>query len=228
MIGQAISPMRTGVMRPRRSETRPIAGAVNASIAAAQKNAAPTPTPEAPRSLRRSGISTSNAPDSTDGMTTSQKANITGALSIAATTARTLGIPPAGIPGAGATHAARTPATTATPQKTTLGPVTEAMLPTTGPSRIPKIAAASAAPIISPRRSAGVAAKSQPSAPVQAQAPPRPSAKRAMSRTTTFSANAKTTLATPSRLRPARIVGLKPIRAARNPDGRAATRVPAA
>ncbi len=34
--------MRTGVIRPRRSEARPMAGAVNASIAAAVKNAAPT------------------------------------------------------------------------------------------------------------------------------------------------------------------------------------------
>ena len=125
-----------------------MAGAVNASIPAAMKKAAPTPMPEAPRSSRRSGISTSKAPESTDGRTTSQNANSTGALRIAVTTERTPGTPPGAIPGTESTQTAKAAATTATPQKTTSGPVTVAIPPITGPSRMPKIAAASAAPIV--------------------------------------------------------------------------------
>ena len=64
-------------------------------------------------------------------------------------------MPPGAIPGVAKTHAASAAATAATPQKTTSGPVTVATLPITGPRRIPKIAAASAEPIISPRRSGG-------------------------------------------------------------------------
>ncbi len=135
-------------------------------------------------------------------MTTSQNANITGALRTAAATARTFGTPPGSSPGVTTTQAASATANAATAQKTISGPVTVATLPMTGPSRMPKIAAARAAPIISPRRSDGAAASSHPRAPVHAQAPPRPSAKRARSRMTTFSANAKTTLATDEQAQP--------------------------
>ena len=201
---------------------------MNASIAAAMKKAAPTAIPEAPKLSIRSGISTSKAPERTDGRTTSQNANSTGAPMIAAATRRTLGTPLGLIAGVASTHAASTAAITPTAQKTTSGPVTVAIPPITGPSRIPKIAAASAAPIISPRRSSGAAASSQASPPVQAQAPPTPSAKRARSRTTISVAKAKTTLEVPRRKSPTSIVERNPIRAARKPDGSAAIRVPAA
>ncbi len=167
-------------------------------------------------------------PARTAGRATSQPAKTTGRVNIAARTGRIPGIPEAGSPGVASTRTASAAASAATAQKTISGPVTVAIPPITGPSRMPKIAAARAAPIISPRRSAGAAVISQARPPVHAQAPPTPSANRATSSTTALFANANATLETAIRARPTSIACRDPIRAARKPEGSAATSVPAA
>ena len=99
--------------------------------------------------------------------------------------------------------------------------------PSTGPSSTPTIAALSAAPIISPRRSTGAAETSHAIPAAHMQAPPTPWMKRAVSSTTTLLANAKPRLASPSMASPSSSVGLTPQRAASQPDGSAPTNVPA-
>jgi hypothetical protein len=89
------------------------------------------------------------------------------------------------------------------------------------------IAAASAEPISSPRRSAGAADTSQAIPAAHMQAPPMPWTKRAASSSWMLLANAKTRLVTPSSERPSRRVGLTPQRAASQPPGTLPTKVPA-
>ena len=89
------------------------------------------------------------------------------------------------------------------------------------------MAALSAAPIISPRRSGGDADTSQAIPAAHMQAPPTPWMKRAASSSTMWFANAKPRLARPSMERPRRSVGLTPQRMASQPDGSAPTNVPA-
>ena len=113
-------------------------------------------------------------------------------------------------------------------ENTGSGPRTVATAPSTGPSMIPKIATASTDPIICPRRSRGAEAMIQVNPPVQAKAPPTPSANRARSSRTTFSANAKTTLETAISASPVIIALRTPARAAKKPAGIEASSVPAA
>ena len=87
-------------------------------------------------------------------------------------------------PGVRQAQAASPAATTDTPVKTTSGPTTVAAPPRTGPKSTPTIAAASAEPISSPRRSAGAADRSQVMPAAHMKAPPMPWTKRAASSTT--------------------------------------------
>ena len=89
------------------------------------------------------------------------------------------------------------------------------------------MAAPSAEPISSPRRSAGAADTSQVMPAAHMHAPPMPWAKRARSSSTMFPANAKARLVTPSSASPVSSVGLTPKRAASQPAGSAPAKVPA-
>ena len=129
--------------------------------------------------------------------------------------------------GVASVQMTRAAASTATPVNTTSGPVAVAIPPRTGPSTRPETAAAIAAPISSPRRSLGAAPISQARPAVQANAPPIPCATRARSRTRIVSPNANARLETPSSARPINIVCRTPIRAATQPEGSEASRVPA-
>ena len=89
------------------------------------------------------------------------------------------------------------------------------------------MAAESAAPIISPRRSGGEADTSQAIPAAHMHAPPTPCTKRAASRRTMVWANAKARLEAPSSASPSSRAGLTPQRAAIQPAGTAAAKVPA-
>jgi hypothetical protein len=99
--------------------------------------------------------------------------------------------------------------------------------PSTGPNSTPTIAAASAEPISSPRRSCGAADTSQAMPEAHMKAPPTPCTKRAASSSTMLSANPNTRLVTPSIARPHISVGFTPQRAASQPPGREPAKVPA-
>jgi hypothetical protein len=133
---------------------------------------------------------------------------------------------PAGAAGTAIAVTSRIAAATATPAKTGSGPISDAALPSTGPSRIPKTAAPMAPPISSPRRSFADPI-SQASPPAQEHAPPRPCTNRARSRATMSSASPKARLDPVRRARPVIIVRFAPILPASQPAGSDASSVPA-
>ena len=126
-----------------------------------------------------------------------------------------------------AAHTSNPTPAAATALNTTSGPRDAAAPPSTGPHSAPTIAAAIAEPISSPRRSRGAALISQPTAPAQEAAPPRPWTKRATSRTTMLCAKANAIEDTISVAMPTNTVGRTPIRDASQPPGSAASNVPA-
>ena len=78
-IGAAATrPIRIGQIRPRRSDSRPNAGLAAPSTRADTRNTAPTASPLAPSSSRRSGVRTQIAPEKTAGSITSQNPAATG------------------------------------------------------------------------------------------------------------------------------------------------------
>src|SRR5215212_5281755 len=106
----------------------------------------------APSASIRSGTSTLSTPAAIDGSATSQIPSCTACMRTAATT-RPIS---AASPGGADSRAAGTQsaiAASATPQKTGSGPMWSAAVPSTGPTSVPAIAAASGVPITSPRRS---------------------------------------------------------------------------
>ncbi len=221
------SPNRIGTRRPRRSEMRPATGLSTPSTAAVTRKIAPIAAPVAPSSSSRSGASTSITPANSAGSVKSQKPASTSRRRSAPTSAGRPGLGAGGTPGVRQAHVARPAATTDTPLKTTSGPTTVAAPPSTGPSSTPNIAAASADPISSPRRSAGAAETSQVIPAAHMNAPPMPWTKRAASSSTMWFAKPKARLVTPSRPSPASRVGFTPQRAASQPAGSAPANVPA-
>src|ERR671916_306751 len=221
------SPAGMGNSRPRRSETRPASGLSTASTPAVTRNIAPIAGPLAPRSSSRSGTSTSITPANSAGSVKSQKPASTGRRRMAASSAPRPGLGSGATPGICQAQAPRPTATRATPPNTISGPTRVAAPPSTGPNRTPTIAAASAAPIISPRRSGGDAETSQAIPAAHMNAPPTPCTKRAASSRTMLFANPKTRLVTPSIARPQISVGLTPQRAASQPPGSDPAKVPA-
>jgi hypothetical protein len=162
------------------------------------------------------------------GNATSQPADSTAGLAAARRiTPRACGAAARGGAGVASAHVARTPAITTTELKTISGPIASATEPATGPIRLPAVAAASAVPMSSPRRSGGAAPMSQVSAPAQVNAPAKPCTKRAMSSSTMFCAKPKTRLETAMPARAARTVGRAPNRAATSPPGIEPMNVPA-
>ena len=222
------SPKRIGRNRPRRSESRPTSGLITPSTAAAARKTAPIVTPLAPRSSRRSGTSTSITPENRAGRVKSQTAMSTPGFFIASPSSLQPALSARGPAGVSAATAKRAAATTAISENTSCGLVLVAAPPSTGPSSTPTMAAPSAEPISSPRRSRGVRAISQASPPAHVHAPPRPCTNRAESSTTMSFATPNVTLEPRSRPRPSSIVRLAPARPASQPAGSAPSRVPAA
>ncbi len=109
---------------------------------------------------------------------------------------RQLACPWATSPGVARAHTASPTASTPTPENTNWGLVWVAAPPSTGPSSTPKMAAPSAVPINSPRRSAGAAAISHAKPPAHEHAPPMPCTKRMASSNTMSFAKPKATLDT--------------------------------
>ena len=216
-----------GVSRPRRSERRPAIGLITASPAAVIRKIAPMAAPLAPRSSSRSGPSTSITPANSAGSVNSQKPASTAGLRSADDSCESTAPGSGSTPGVTHAHPASAAAPTATALNTISGPTTVAAPPSTGPSNTPMIAAASAEPISSPRRSGGAAETSQAMPAAHMQAPPTPWMKRAASSSTMWFANANTRLVTPSSPSPSSSVGLTPQRAASQPLGTAAAKVPA-
>ncbi len=146
---------------------------------------------------------------------------------MAARSAPSPGLGSGATPGIRKAQATSPAATTATPLNTTSGPTSVAAPPNTGPNRSPMIAAASADPISSPRRSGGEAETSQAIPAAHMNAPPTPCTKRAASSRTMWFANPNTRLVTPSIATPQISVGLTPHRAASQPPGSEPAKVPA-
>ncbi len=157
----------------------------------------------------------------------SQNPAITAGRRIARSSARTPGLSSGSTPGIDHAQPASTAATSATELNTASGLSTVAAPPSTGPRSTPTIAALSAAPISSPRRSVGAAHTSQAIPAAHMHAPPIPWTKRAASSRTMWLANANTRLVTPSIASPVSSVGLTPQRIASQPAGSAPTNVPA-
>ncbi len=132
-----------------------------------------------------------------------------------------------GQPGSVQAQVASRAASSDTSANTTSGPTTVAAPPITGPNSTPTIAAPSAEPISSPRRSGGEIPTSQARPPAHIAAPPSPWTKRARSSTTALSAKPKARLETPSSISPPSSVGLTPTRIAIQPDGIEPSSVPA-
>ena len=177
----------------------------------------------------RSGISTSKAPESTEGRTTSQNANITGALRIAAATRA----------HAGDAHRASIPGVATDPRRERGGDRGDGAEDDLGPGDGRDAADHRAEQDAEDRRGERGAdhlaaafrgrGREQPAEALRSRRRRRraPSAKRARSRTTTLSAKAKTTLETPSSAQPRehRRPGSRSGRRG-SPDGSAASRVP--
>ena len=96
--------------------------------------------------------------------------------------------------GSSRTIAASAPATTTTAENTGARPSRWASVPITGPNSAPPMAAASAPPIVLPRRSTGTASISQARLPAHVYAPPTPWTKRAASSRAMLSRNPNATL----------------------------------
>ena len=116
---------------------------------------------------------------------------------------------------------------TRTLPKTGSVPTASATAPRGGPSSAPATAIPRRVPIVWPRRSRLSVSSTQVKAPDQVIAPATPWKNREASSTPIWSANPKEALEIPMRTRPARTVTRGPTRAAMNPAGRAASRVPA-
>ena len=198
-----------------------------ASTAAATRNTAPMAAPEAPRSSIRSGTRTSITPAKSAGIVNSQKPAITAGLRSVRSIARMPGLGSGSTPGIDHAQAASPTASTETALKTASGLSRVAAPPSTGPSSTPTIAALSAAPISSPRRSTGAADTSHAMPAAHMHAPPIPWMKRAPSSSTMCPANANARLDSPSIASPAIRVGFTPQRIASQPAGSAPTNVPA-
>jgi hypothetical protein len=161
------------------------------------------PAALAPSALRRSGASTLSTPDAIAGSATSHIPSAMVGLASCTSTRGTPGWDGLG-DGAGstATATASAPATTTTAENTGPRPTACANVPSTGPNNAPPIAAASAPPIVLPRRSAGTSPISQVRLPAHVHAPPKPWTKRAASSSRTWSRNANARLDADIRSRP--------------------------
>ena len=186
-----------------------------------------TPAP-APSSSKRSGTKTPIVPPIIPGTRTSQPPVRTRGSPSARRSPAKLGRSPIAGASVPAAQAARPTPSTAIAENTAPRPTWSASPPTAGPNRAPTIAAPRAEPISSPRRSAGPLRISQASAPAHEAAPPTPSTKRAMSSKTMSCAKAKAILEADISPSPSKTVRRTPNRAASQPPGKAAIKVPAA
>ena len=106
-------------------------------------------------------------------------------------------------------------------------PTASAIAPSGGPSRAPATAIPSSVPIVWPRRSRLSVSSTHVNAPDQVIAPATPCRNRDPSSTAIWSAKPNDALERPISTRPTSTVTRGPARAAMNPAGSAATRVPA-
>ena len=111
----------------------------------------PTISPDAPSSSSRSGARTAIVPENSAGSITSQMASSTAGLATARPRVRQPGLSGEGAAGMSAAQAASPAPITATPVNTGAAPTTVASPPSTGPSRLPAMAAARADPTSRPR-----------------------------------------------------------------------------
>jgi hypothetical protein len=220
--------MRATHTLPRRSARRPASGLITVSNPAAIRKTPPIATADAPSSSSRSAPRTPITPKPRDGTTISQMPARTRLLRIARPSRRGSCWSPAGGAGVRAASQASTAETTATPENVASVPATLASEPSAGPSSAPKIAAPSALPMSSARRSRGAAAINQASPPAHRPPPPAPWAKRAVQSSHTESAKPKTMLDTARTPSPSRTVGRTPQRAASHPPGSDPTSAPTA
>jgi hypothetical protein len=175
----------------------------------------------------RRGTRTSITPAKSAGIVNSQNPAITAGRRSARSIAAMPGLASGSTPGIDQAQNASTIARTDTALNTASGLSSVAAPPSTGPSSTPTIAALSAAPIISPRRSTGDADTSHAMPAAHMHAPPMPWMKRAPSSSTMCPANANARLERPSIASPVISVGLTPQRIASQPAGSAPTNVPA-
>ncbi len=125
-----------------------------------------------------------------------------------------------------ATPTAIPAASTAIPPNAAAVPTTDAIPPTTGPNSAPPIAAASAEPISSPRRSAGAISVSHVSAAVHVKELDTPCANRAVSSSHSLCASPNRTVVAISPPSPISAARLTPSREVAIPPGSAPTNVP--
>ena len=203
-------------------------GLMMPSAPAAAKKVAPMAGPLAPSESRRSGARRSISPKAIAGTNVSHiPATIPRSRSAAAGVARR-SVASAGGAGVVQAHAPSAVPKTTAEAKTSSRLVAVANAPITGPSCTPKIAAPSAPPSTSPRRSRGTVLASHASPAAHEHAPPIPWTKRAASSSGALRAKANVRPDTDISVSPSRTVGLHPTRAASQPAGSAPSSVPAA